>query len=145
MKIAKLTPADHDRWTELWRGYLTFYKTELPPDIYAHTWSRLMSGTEIHCLAAHANGEIVGITHYLFHPHAWSKGPACYLQDLFVDPTARGTGAGRQLIEAVAAAARTEGAERLYWMTQDTNVTARQLYDRLANNRGFIRYEYPLQ
>ena len=83
--------------------------------------------------------------HYLFHPHAWSIGPACYLQDLYVDPAARGIGAGRALIEAVAAAARSAGAERLYWTTQDGNTTARQLYDRLAQYRGFIKYDYAMK
>ena len=69
---------------------------------------------------------------------------ACYLQDLFVDPATRGKGAGRALIEAVATKAREHGADRLYWLTQDHNAEARQLYDRLAKTRGFIKYDYPL-
>ncbi len=144
MIVSPLEPADHARWAELWQGYLTFYETSLPPAIYGHTWSRLMAGSELHGLAARTDAGIVGITHYLFHPHAWSIGPACYLQDLFVDQAIRGSGAGRALIEAVARKAREAGAERLYWTTQDGNATARQLYDRLAKYRGFIKYEYPL-
>jgi GNAT superfamily N-acetyltransferase len=80
----------------------------------------------------------------LFHDHAWSRVPTCYLQDLFVDPVARGGGYGRALIEAVADAARERGADRLYWLTQETNDTARRLYDRLARYSGFIVYRYPL-
>ena len=57
---------------------------------------------------------------------------------------ARGRGAARALIEAVAAAARAGGAARYYWTTQDHNAVARALYDRVARFNGFIRYDYPL-
>ena len=143
LAVSPLTEADRPRWTELWRGYLAFYETELPAAIYDHTWSRIMADTEIHGFAARGPNGIVGITHFLYHAHCWTTARACYLQDLFVDSAARGQGAGRLLIEAVADHARTHGADRLYWMTQDSNATARQLYDRLAAHRGFIKYEYP--
>lgn len=141
--ITPLHADDRPRWTELWTAYLTFYETALPSEIHDRQWARLMQGTEIIGLAARAQGEIVGITHFMYHPHGWTLGPACYLQDLFVDPAARGFGAGRALIEAVADAARTYGAERLYWTTQADNATARALYDRIAAYRGFIKYDYP--
>lgn len=142
--ITLLAPADHDRWAELWRAYLAFYDTELPPATYAHTWSRIMAGEGIHGRAARTQAGLVGITHFLYHPHGWSTSPACYLQDLYVDAAARNTGAGRALIEAVANDARKQGATRLYWTTQPTNATAMTLYDRLARNTGFIKYDYPL-
>ena len=144
VEITRLRPEDEPRWAELWRAYLAFYETVLPPAQFDDTWARLLHDTQIHGLAARRNGAIVGITHYLFHPTAWAAGPACYLQDLYVDEAARGTGAGRALIEAVAGRARDQGASRLYWLTQDHNAVARRLYDRLARNSGFIRYDYPL-
>lgn len=142
--IGPLTEADRPRWTELWGAYLAFYETELPAATYDGTWSRIMADTDIHALGFRRDGSLIGIVHYLFHAHSWSPQPACYLQDLYIDATARGTGAGRALIEAVADKARTAGATRLYWTTQGTNATARQLYDRLARNRGYVKYEYPL-
>ena len=138
-----LLESDRPRWTELWRAYLAFYETELPDATYDHTWSRIMADSGIHGLAARGPEGIVGITHFLFHPHGWTTACACYLQDLFVDAAARGQGAGRLLIEAVAERARAGGADRLYWTTQDGNAPARLLYDRLATHRGFIKYEYP--
>jgi GNAT superfamily N-acetyltransferase len=56
----------------------------------------------------------------------------------------RGRGIARALIEAVAEAARTRGAERLYWLTQTHNAAARALYDKVAKYNDFIRYDYPL-
>lgn len=138
----RLTPADRARWAELWTGYLTFYKTVLPPETYDLTWQKIFDG-RVHAFGARdAAGTLIGITHYMYQETTWSAAPVCYLQDLYVDETLRSTGAGRALIEAVSAAAKAYGAGRLYWLTQDTNAVARRLYDRLAANRGFIRYDY---
>ena len=145
--MVEITPLHHEdepRWAELWRAYLAFYKTALPAEQFADTWSRILHGTQLHGLAARQAGAIVGITHYFFHPTAWTTARLCCLQDLYVDEAARGTGTGRALIEAVAEHAREHGAVRLYWHTHENNAVARRLYDRLALNRGFIRYEYPL-
>ncbi len=144
VEITPLRSEDQPRWAALWRAYLAFYQTVLPQEQFEDTWSRLMQDRQLHGLAARRGGAIVGITHYLFHPTAWAAGPACYLQDLYVDESARRTGAGRALIEAVAERAREQRAARLYWLTQEGNAVARRLYDRLAHTSGFIRYEYPL-
>ncbi len=143
-EITRFEPADFGRWAELWRAYLTFYETELPDSQYEYTWTRLHDG-RMHGFAARDDGgRIVGITHYLYHEHGWSAGPSCYLQDLYTDPAARGGGVARALIEAVAGAARDDGADRLYWLTHETNATARRLYDRVAVNSGFLVYRYRL-
>ncbi len=142
--ITAITQADRARWGELWRDYLAFYETALPEAQYDFTWTRLHDGRMHGRAARDASGRMIGLVHFLFHEHGWTPGPACYLQDLFVDAAARGSGAGRALIEAAAAAARERGASRMYWLTQDTNATARLLYDRLARNSGFIVYQYAL-
>ena len=85
MEITPLHQSDRSRWTELWRAYLAFYDTELPDAVYDQTWSRILHGTELHGLAARVDGEMIGITHFLFHNSAWTLTPVCYLQDLFVD------------------------------------------------------------
>lgn len=144
VEITRLTSQDRGRWTELWGAYLAFYETSLPDGIFEHTWNRVLQDAVLHGFAARLDGQIVGITHFLFHSSAWTITPVCYLQDLFVDGAVRGHGIGRTLIEAVAARAQEQGATRLYWQTQDHNTTARRLYDRIAKNSGFIRYEYPL-
>jgi GNAT superfamily N-acetyltransferase len=146
--VTKFRPDDETRWRELWRGYLEFYETTLPIERYVDTWRRLMSPeAPIHGFGARegsADAPLIGITHYLFHAHAWSDREVCYLQDLFVDSTVRGNGAGRALIERVAAAARERGCFRLYWTTKEDNHRARRLYDLIAKHNGFIRYDYPL-
>ena len=143
-KITRFEPADFARWAELWRAYLEFYRTELPGSQYEYTWTRLHDGRMHGFAARDEDGRIIGITHYLYHEHGWSVEPTCYLQDLFTDAAARGRGVGQALIEAVADAARADGASRLYWLTHETNTTARSLYDRMAMNSGFLVYRYEL-
>ena len=67
------------------------------------------------------------------------------MQDLYTANAARGRGVARALIDAVAREAQTGGATRFYWLTQADNAAARALYDRVAEDRGFIRYDHPLR
>jgi len=144
--IGPLEAADRDRWADLWTGYLAFYGTAVPTATYTSTWSRILDPRgDIRALGARdAAGALVGITHFFFHPHAWSTRQTCYLQDLFVDPAARGRGHGRALIEAVAGIARERPCHSLYWKTMEDNATARRLYDTVATHDGTIVYYYPL-
>jgi len=144
--IRPLHPSDEAEWRRLWTGYLAFYQTTVPEAVYASTFARLLGDDpqDFSALVAESDGRLLGLTHYLFHRHAWKVENVCYLQDLFVDPAARGTGLGRQLIEAVYARADAAGAPAVYWLTQDFNTEARQLYDRIARVTPFIRYIRPL-
>lgn len=144
--IRPLRPEDEAEWRRLWTGYLAFYQTSLPEPVYLSTFTRLLGDDpqDFSALVAEVDGRLLGLTHYLFHRHAWKVENVCYLQDLHVDPEARGTGLGRSLIEAVYARADAAGSPAVYWLTQDFNTTARQLYDRVAKVTPFIRYIRPL-
>jgi GNAT superfamily N-acetyltransferase len=126
----------------MWADYLKFYKTSVPTEVYDSTFERLLGEDprDFNALVAEQDGRLVGLTHYLFHRHAWKIEEVCYLQDLYARPETRGTGVGRALIEAVYAAADANGAPSVYWLTQDFNETARKLYDRIAVLTPFIRY-----
>jgi GNAT superfamily N-acetyltransferase len=140
--IRPLEAGDRADWEERWRNYLIFYEAELPAEQTEANWARLMDpARDPHGLVAvDAGGKIIGLVHYLFHVSTWLIGPSCYLQDLYVDEAARGTGAGRALIEAVYAAADDAGASQVYWTTQHFNETARRLYDRVGKVTPFIKY-----
>lgn len=142
ISIRPLRTDDREQWLQLWRGYLTFYESDVPAEVTDLTWSRILDPeAPIHGLCAvDEDGRLLGIVHYLFHPVTWAAGPRCYLEDLFTAAEARGRGAGRALIEAVYAAADARGADQVYWLTQDTNATARRLYDQVARATPFIKY-----
>ena len=144
--IRPLQPADETAWRRLWTDYLTFYKSSVPEAIYVSTFARLLGDDpqDFHGFVAEVDGKVVGLVHYLFHRHGWRIENVCYLQDLYADPTVRGKGIGRKLIEAVYTAADQEGAPSVYWLTQDDNHTGRQLYDRVGQLTNFIKYQRPV-
>jgi GNAT superfamily N-acetyltransferase len=94
----------------------------------------------VHALVAEAGGELVGLTHYLYHRSSTRIVPVCYLQDLFTAESVRGRGVGKALIEAVYDQARAAGCDRVYWQTHETNATAMRLYDQVAEKTGFVVY-----
>ena len=143
--IRPVALTDYDQWLPLWDGYNEFYgrsgDTALDPEITRVTWQRFFDAYEpVHALIAEQHGQLLGLTHYLFHRSTTAIGPNCYLQDLFTSRAARGKGVGRALIEAVYERARSAGCPRVYWQTQQSNATARLLYDKVADNSGFIVY-----
>lgn len=141
LTIRPVTADDRAAWQMLWTGYLDFYETTLPDDQFDRQFARLTSGTpSIHGLVAELDGKLVGLVHYLYHPHGWKAQDVCYLQDLYALPEIRGTGVGRALIEAVYAAADRNGTPDVYWLTQTHNTNARQLYDRIGNATPFMVY-----
>jgi GNAT superfamily N-acetyltransferase len=149
VRIRPVAPTDLDAWLPLWDGYNAFYgrtgPTALPREVTDTTWARFFDPYEpVHALVAERDGGLVGVTHFLLHRSTTSIAPSCYLQDLFTDEAARGAGVGRALIEAVTDWARTAGAARLYWQTQESNRTARRLYDRMATLTGFVVYARPV-
>lgn len=140
--IRPLTQSDRQQWESLWRGYQAFYQTDLSAD-EERLWNALMApGPDgpYGLVAADGEGRLVGLAHYLFHITTWSPAQRCYLNDLFTAPAARGKGAGRKLIEAVASASAARGAGQVWWLTQDTNEEARRLYDKLAKLTPFVKY-----
>ncbi len=143
LSIEPLRGADRGAWEPLARGYKTFYETPTTDEEFDLAWSRLVAGSGVHGLGAKEDGRMLGIAHYLFHASAWAP-RVCYLQDLFTAPAARGRGVARALIEAVAEDARRRGATRYYWLTKEDNKVARALYDKVAQYKGFVRYDFPL-
>ncbi|HZX89022.1 MAG TPA: GNAT family N-acetyltransferase [Rudaea sp.] len=66
------------------------------------------------------------------------------LNDLFVVPAVRRSGAGRALLVAAADFARAQGAASLSLSTGVNNTTAQQLYESLGWTRDESYYEYNL-
>lgn len=136
-----LSPADRAQWEPLWQGYLTFYKAKVPDRVTEITWNRFHDPKEpMWAFGAFDGDRMVGIVHMILHRSCWTEGDYCYLQDLFTADDARGKGVGRALIERVYTEAKGRGVARVHWLTHETNTTAMQLYDRIADKSGFIQY-----
>lgn len=143
--VRMLERGDYPAWKPLWDGYNAFYgragETALAPEITQMTWSRFFDPYEpMHAIVAERDGALLGLVHFLYHRSTTAIAPSCYLQDLFTTESARGLGVGRALIHAVYEHAKAEGIPRVYWQTHETNATAMQLYDKIADKSGFVVY-----
>lgn len=139
--VRSIARSDFAQWEPLWEGYNRFYKRLIPTDVTQMTWSRFFDSYEpVHALVAERDQRLVGLVHYLFHRSTAMSGPSCYLEDLFTDEASRGSGIGRALIEAVYERAKGASVAKVYWHTHETNVTARALYDKVAERSGGIVY-----
>ena len=145
LSIRPVELRDKQRWLQLWKGYLTFYKTEFSADKTEMTWNRLIDPEfNLYCLVAEVDGQINGMTTYNFQNSTWSENGQCLLEDLFVDENLRGKGTGRALIDAVIQEAKSRGCSRVYWNTDETNETARKLYDTYVLESGKRQYRIPI-
>lgn len=147
LTIVPITAADFDEWLPLWNAYLEFYESELDESTTRSTFDRVCDpSTGLHgAFGLDAAGAVVGFVHWLTHASTWSTRDYCYLEDLYVAPTARRTGAGRALIEHVRLWAQDAGCAKVYWLTSADNATARSLYDTVATHTGFTHYEIDLE
>jgi GNAT superfamily N-acetyltransferase len=141
MQIRPAQPTDFAQWLPLWQGYQAFYQTDIADAVTALTWQRFMDPAEpMHCAVAEEGGELLGMVHYIYHRSCWTAGDYVYLQDLFTQPHLRGKGVGRALIEHVYASAAHAAAARVWWLTHESNLTAMQLYDHIAEKSGLVQY-----
>ena len=143
--VREVVARDFDAWLPLWEGYNAFYgrhgDTALPAAVTQGTWDRFLDpSVPMHALVATDGDALLGLAHYLFHGSTTQLSGVCYLQDLFTAESARRSGVGEMLIEAVLERTRLAGSARLYWQTHESNATARSLYDKVAERSGFIVY-----
>ena len=122
---------------------MEFYEVELADEMTNLTFERLTGGhSQMRgALAINEDGIAVGMVNWLTHPGTWAEADSVYLEDLFVSKDARGTGAGRALIQHVDDWGKAHGAAKVYWLTAESNKTAQQLYDRMGKKTGFSHYQ----
>jgi GNAT superfamily N-acetyltransferase len=81
---------------------------------------------------AEQEGHIVGMALWFLNFSTWTGKHGIYLEDLFVDPSARSGGVARGLVRALAAEARARNCARIEWAVLDWNVQAKDFYRRLG-------------
>jgi GNAT superfamily N-acetyltransferase len=143
--VRDIRDADARDWRRLWAGYVDFYETSLPAEVTEHTLRRLLDPTSAMIgRIAEMDGRIAGFSVSVLHDSSWTTSPICYLEDLFVDPTFRGGGVGRALIQDLIDLGRMRGWSQLYWVTRANNEAARRLYDKFGQADNFVRYRLTL-
>ena len=84
------------------------------------------------CVMAERDGEAVGFALFFRNFSTWTGKAGLYLEDLYVTPEARGTGAGRALLAQLAALTVARGWARFEWSVLDWNDLALGFYKSLG-------------
>jgi GNAT superfamily N-acetyltransferase len=140
--------ADHPEWHRMWLANCAHYNVAIPAAEDRELWRRIMDPdhavSALVCDDSSGNGRLLGFAHYILRPHTFSSRMVCYLEDLWVEPPARGSGLGRKVIETLIARGAERGWRRIYWHTESDNGAARRLYDRVARATDYVRYDIAL-
>lgn len=139
--VRALEAADQQVWRSLWQGFQTHFGGAVPPEVTGKTWDTLLDSVEpLNGLVAIKAGRPCGIVHFSFTPFAWTASPVCFLQDLYVDESARGSGAGRALVQGVYEAAQARGAANVFWLADAADERLLQFYRGIAVETPFVRF-----
>ena len=143
LTVRPVTAEDRSAWDRLFQGYAEFYKVPQTAQMRDTVFGWLMDAghTTNGFVAQDEGGTLVGLTHYRPFNSSLRAGTSCFLDDLYVDPGARGTGAAQALIDAVAQAARDNGWGVVRWITADDNYRGRGVYDKVATRTTWITYD----
>jgi ribosomal protein S18 acetylase RimI-like enzyme len=149
LEIRPIEAGDAAAWRALFLAYGTFYETEFSDDVLDRVWAQLVAADSgIDALVAtdpEQGAELVGFAHFRSHPDTFSGHRDWYLDDLFVDPKARGGGIATALIARITDIARaTSPGGVLRWITAEDNARAQRVYDRIAARTTWLTYEVRL-
>ena len=140
--VRRVAEADRAGWDRLYAGYAEFYGVEQTPAMRDRVWAWIRDPAhEVEGFVAERDGQLLGLAHFRAFARPLSATVGGFLDDLFVAPQARGTGAAEALIRAVAAQGRERGWSVIRWITAGDNVGARRLYDRLATATPWVTYD----
>ena len=145
--IEIVTEADLSDLLLLMRGYCEFYEVD-PSDEALLAMSRtLIADPEregLQLIARAEDGSAVGFATIFWTWSTLSASRIAVMNDIFLSPDARGSGAAAELIEACADRCRERDVVELNWQTAHDNVRAQKLYDRVGAQRDERWLDYSL-
>src|SRR5579875_2408144 len=141
IEIRSAQRRDEKAWKALWAEYNAFYGVDIPARVTNRSWTRILDKrSPVFCRVAVDDGAVLGFANAVLHEGTCATRPLCYLEDLYVAPAARKRGIATALIEDLIRLGRAKKWDRIYWHTQESNATARRVYDGFVKADGFVRY-----
>ncbi|WP_313459383.1 GNAT family N-acetyltransferase [Stenotrophomonas sp.] len=90
------------------------------------------AGAKARALICEADGQPIGYAVYFYNYSTWLGRNGIYLEDLYVSPASRGSGAGKALLQYIARQAVAEGCGRFEWSVLDWNTPAIDFYEAMG-------------
>ena len=139
---------EFEPWSALFRGYAEFYRWPTSDDHQRQIWGWIHDDRSVEALVAvpvDAAGVEIGPPRGLAHLRQWVRPlrgvVSGYLDDLYVAPEARGSGAVDALFAEINRLAVERDWAIVRWTTADDNYRARAVYDGVAARTTWITYD----
>lgn len=137
LEIRWARPGDEATVLRLVKALATY---EREPDAVQATEETLREtlfapGAQVFAFLAELDGQPVGLALWFLTYSTWTGRPSLYLEDLYVDDSARGQGAARALFRRLAQEAKARNCARIDWAVLDWNVDAMAFYERLGGRK----------
>lgn len=146
--VRPVRPDEFTGWTLLFQAYCDFYRWPTSEEHQSLVWSWILEGSVMEALVVVAldeSGVEVGGPQGLAHVREWVRplrGVRCgYLDDLFVTPAARGTGAVDALLAELRRLGRQRGWNTVRWTTAPDNDRAIAVYEKVATRTPWVTYD----
>lgn len=142
--VRPVVETDHMAFLAMWEDFVSLAPDEPGErEMGELNWSRMMdAATGLRgIVAVDGSDEPIGFTLFLTFPFTWSRGDACYLQDIYVRPQSRGKGVAQAMIGQLRDLGEAAGWFKIFWMTQPDNFDAQRVYDKVAKRMDYLRYD----
>lgn len=134
IRIAKATREDLQRVLEMMKGLAEFENLLHEFRVTEALLERYFFSREpaAELLVGYIGEEIQGYAVFFSNFSTFQGRPGIFLEDVYVDPKARGKGLGRSLIVEVIGIARKRGCVRSEWLVLDWNQRAKDFYESIG-------------
>ena len=140
--IREIKLSDKEEWEVLYKGYANFYKVEMNDEILKTVWSWLHDKNhDMKGMVYEHKNKVAGLAHYRRMLRPLSGKYVGFLDDIYVDPKYRGKKIGEKLILELQEISKKNNWGLVRWVTQNDNVRAKSLYDRIAKKTNWDLYE----
>jgi ribosomal protein S18 acetylase RimI-like enzyme len=137
MRIWRATPDDARAVARLLAAFRDWYGRDWPDDdSFRATVDRLLADPDTEYLLGAVDGEPAGVVQLRFRWTIWWEAEDCWVEDVFVDESTRGSGLGRALVQAAIDRAAERGCRRVDLDVDPDNAPARKLYASLGFETG---------
>ncbi len=146
MKVEELNIADKEQWQLLYCEYADFYQMPMNEGILESVWSWIFDkNNKFYAIGVKSTDDIlIGFMHYRDMPSPLRGTIVGFLDDLYVHPDYRGSGAVQALFRELRKISKQKGWPYVRWITATDNHRARNVYDKIANTIDFATYQMPI-
>jgi ribosomal protein S18 acetylase RimI-like enzyme len=141
--VSSLSNSDRDSWGKLYYEYAAFYKMPMNQEILDTVWSWIFDqqNTFYGLIAKNEEDKALGFMHFREMPSPIRGKTVGFLDDLYVNPEARGQGVVDALYQALEDSARKQGWPFVRWITAENNYRGRAVYDKIAEKTQWVTYQ----